>query len=197
MIRLCCVLAASSRNWCERRHVQAAGLAQHRGFVTWVCTEPEPVLGRVPWLCFLLLQLMSSPGCLLCGQRVAPSSSSSNTPSAAQFIEAAGAECTQNKCSPLPALQLAKAAQLCLEPQGHERSPVSPVPLRVPDPVVVPQLCPTLPARLRATVPLQCCSPIDPLFANEQLPLQALIKMDRGLFKCPSFPDAESRMHFA
>lgn len=78
MIRLCCVLAASSRNWCERRHVQAAGLAQHRGFVTWVCTEPEPVLGRVPWLCFLLLQLMSSPGCLLCGQRVAPSSSSSN-----------------------------------------------------------------------------------------------------------------------
>lgn len=118
-------------------------------------------------------------------------------PSAAQFVEAAGAECTQNKCSPLPALQLAKAAQLCLEPQGHERSPVSPVPLRVPDPVVVPQLCPTLPARLRATVPLQCCSPIDPLFANEQLPLQALIKMDRGLFKCPSFPDAESRMHFA
>lgn len=126
-----------------------------------------------------------------------PQLSQQQYPLSAHFIEAAGAEFTQIQCSPLYALQLAKAEHLCLGPQSHELSPVSPVPLWVPDPMVVPQLRPTLPARLRATVPLQCCSPIDPLFANEQLPLQALIKMDRGLFKCPPFPDAESGMHFA
>lgn len=47
-------------------------------------------------------------------------------------------------------------------------------------------------ARLGATAPLQHSSTIDPPFANKQLPLWALIKMDRGLFKCPPFPAARA-----
>lgn len=88
------------------------------------------------------------------------------------------------------ALLLAEPPRLCTEFWACESSPQPRIPW--PSHILIPaeprrrqhQPC----CRLGDTAPLQHSPAIDPPFANKQLPLWALIKMDRGLFKCPPFP---------
>lgn len=86
---------------------------------------------------------------------------------------------------PLSALPLAEPARLCTEPCDHEPSPTTPAPARDSLAEPPPHPCGAPAPSAQASPPgsethrlSSVAPPLIPPFANKQLPLWALIKMD-------------------